>query len=105
MANRVQAAHRVLEYSAGVNMNTWLIGNVPVGHYQNDYLKSRKTESGLTEVGLKTFFMKARIMAGQANLKENQLGLQDFKWLAKEEVEKQVEEKYWRYIKNMLAER
>ncbi|KAK3213983.1 hypothetical protein GRF29_28g1672242 [Pseudopithomyces chartarum] len=100
-----EAAHRVLEYSAGVNMNTWLIGNVPVGHYQNDYLKSRKTESGLTEVGLKTFFMKARIMAGQANLKENQLGLQDFKWLAKEEVEKQVEEKYWRYIKNMLAER
>lgn len=105
LANNMQAAHRVLEYSAGVNMNTWIIGNVPVGHYQHDYLKARKTDSGLNELGLKTFFMKARIMAGQASLKENQLGLKDFQWLAKEEVQKQVEEKYWRSIKNMLAER
>ncbi|KAF1970836.1 50S ribosomal subunit L30 [Bimuria novae-zelandiae CBS 107.79] len=100
-----EAAHRVLEYSAGVNMNTWIVGNVPIGHYQLDYPTSRKTESGLNELGLKTFFMKARIMAGQANLKENQFGLQDFQWLAKEEVKTQVEDKYWRSIKNMLAER
>lgn len=86
-------------------MNTWIIGNVPVGHYQHDYLKARKTDSGLNELGLKTFFMKARIMAGQANLKENQLGWQDFQWLAKEEVQTQVEANYWRSIKNMLAER
>ncbi|KAJ4293996.1 hypothetical protein N0V90_007685 [Kalmusia sp. IMI 367209] len=100
-----EAAHRILEYSSGVNMNTWVVGNVPVGHHQQDYLKALKTGSGLNELGLKTFFMKARIMAGQANLKDNQLGLTDFKWLAKEEIHKQVDKDYWKSIRNMLAER
>lgn len=86
-------------------MNTWVVGNVPIGHHQHDYSKVLKTETGLSELGLKTFFMKVRIMAGQANLKENQFGLKDFKWLAKEEIQKEVDEKYWRSIKNMLAER
>lgn len=44
-------------------------------------------------------------MAGQVNLKDNKLGLKDFKWLAKEELRKEVEEPYWRSVKNMLAER
>ncbi|KAL1606575.1 hypothetical protein SLS60_003980 [Paraconiothyrium brasiliense] len=100
-----EAAQRVLEYAVGVNMNTWVVGNVPIGHYQQDYAKSLKTDAGLNELGLKTFFMKVRIMAGQANLKENQFGLKDFKWLAKEEIQKEVEQDYWRSIKNMLAER
>jgi large subunit ribosomal protein L46 len=86
-------------------MNTWVVGNVPIGHYQHNYCKALKTDAGLDEIGLKTFFMKVRIMAGQANLKENQLGLKDFKWLAKDEIKKEVEENYWRSIKNMLAER
>ena len=86
-------------------MNTWFVGNVPIGHYQWNYPKSLKTESGSDEVGLKTFFMKARIMAGQANLKENQLGWQDFQWLAKDEISKHVSPNYWRSIKNMLADR
>ena len=82
------AAERILTQAAGVNMNTWLVGRIPIGHYQYDY--PSKTTG---ELGLKTFFMKARIMAGQANLKGNQLGLSDFKWLAKEEVKKEVEGK------------
>lgn len=86
-------------------MNTWIVGNVPIGHYQRNYPEARSTDSGLSEVGLKTFFMKARIMAGQVNLHENQFGLQDFKWLAKEEVQRQVAGDYWHYVKNMLAER
>ena len=86
-------------------MNTWVIGNVPIGHHQQEHLEPVKTDSGLNEVGLKTFFMKARIMAGQANLKENTLGATDFKWLAKEEIQKEVDKKYWNSIKNMLAER
>jgi large subunit ribosomal protein L46 len=44
-------------------------------------------------------------MAGQANLKDNKLGLQDFKWLAKEELQKEVDGDYWKSVKNMLAER
>lgn len=100
-----EAAHRILEYSSGVNMNTWIVGNVPIGHHQQNYLEALKTSSGLSELGLKTFFMKARIMAGQADLKDNQLGLTDFKWLAKDEIHKQVDSDYWKSIKNMLAER
>src|SRR2546430_2607543 len=105
MTDLSQAASRILNESAGVNMNTWIVGNVPIGHHQQDYLKATKTASGLNELGLKTFFMKARIMAGQANLKGNKLGLADFKWLAKEEIQKEVDKNYWRSIKNMLAER
>jgi large subunit ribosomal protein L46 len=86
-------------------MNTWVVGNVPIGHYQHDYIESLKTASGLNELGMKTFFMKARIMAGQANLENNKFGLTDFKWLAKEEVKTEVNNKYWHSVKNMLAER
>jgi large subunit ribosomal protein L46 len=86
-------------------MNTWLVGHVPIGHHHLEYPTSTKLPSGLTEYGAKTFFLKARIMAGQVNLKENKLGLQDFTWLAKEELQEKVEEPYWKSIKNMLAER
>jgi large subunit ribosomal protein L46 len=44
-------------------------------------------------------------MAGQVDLKANQLGLQDFKWLHKDELKKEVDGSYWRQVKNMLAER
>jgi large subunit ribosomal protein L46 len=54
--------------------------------------------------GEKTFFMKARIMAGQADITANELGVEDFKWLAKEEVQKEVSPPYWAHIKNMLVE-
>lgn len=44
-------------------------------------------------------------MAGQANLTDNLFGLEDFKWLTKEEVQKHVADKYYSYVKNMLADR
>lgn len=104
--NSQQAAERILLKSGGENMNTWVIGNVPIGHHQNNYLpEALKTSQNPNELGLKTFFMKARMIAGQANLKDNKLGLADFKWLAKEEVQKEVDQKYWHSIRNMLAER
>lgn len=102
--NVQQAAQRILTQTGGPNMNTWLIGHVPIGHYQFSY-KEPKTVGSLAEHGAKTFFMKARIMAGQVDLKENKLGAKEFKWLAKEEVQKEVRTDYWRSIKNMLAER
>lgn len=99
------AASRILSTSGGPNMNTWLVGHVPIGHHQLDYPSPTQLPSGLTEHGAKTFFLKARIMAGQFNLKESKLGLKDFKWLVKEEVQKEVEETYWKSVRNMLAER
>jgi large subunit ribosomal protein L46 len=89
-----------------MNMNTWVVGNVPVGHHTSNFLPEALAKAANpNELGLKTFFMKVRIMAGQADLKTNKLGLTDYKWLAKEEVEKAVDTDYWRSIRNMLAER
>ncbi|QDS74821.1 hypothetical protein FKW77_002469 [Venturia effusa] len=102
-----QAAERILVQSGGLNMNTWIVGNHPVGFSQFNFQKHKKivNDKGITELGEKTFFMKGRIMAGQANLAKNSLGLKDFKWLAKEEIEKTVLDRYWAGVRNMLPER
>ena len=87
-------------------MNTWVVGRVPIGHHQYDFpAKALQTSSNPNELGHKTFFMKARIMAGQIDLKLNKFGLEDYKWLTREEIEKQVQKDYWKFIKNMLADR
>lgn len=87
-------------------MNTWIVGNAPVGHHSIKPVRPNVNERGATEpLGEKTFFMKVRLMAGMANIEDNSLGLTDFKWLAKEEVQKEVHPSYWNSVKNMLAER
>lgn len=84
-------------------MNTWIVGHAPIGHHTK---KPRyAAESSLETPGEKTFFMKARIMAGQADIKDNMFGLEDFKWLTWEEVEKHVASRYFSFVKNMLADR
>jgi large subunit ribosomal protein L46 len=100
-----QAAERILVQAGGLNMNTWIVGNSPVGFHQFNNPKKVTNDKGITELGEKTFFMKGRIMAGQANLEKNSLGLKDFKWLAKEEIEKTVLDRYWAAVRNMLPER
>ena len=105
-SNKSQAAERIIIQSGGINMNTWVVGRVPIGHHQYDFpVKALQTSSNPNELGHKTFFMKARIMAGQIDLKLNKFGLEDYKWLTKEEVEEQVPKDYWKFIKNMLADR
>lgn len=92
--------------SAGLNMNTWVVGNHPIGHYGWDHSESvEDPERGIEVLGDKVFFMKARIMAGQANLSGNEFGLTDFKWLCKDELEEAVAPPYWKAIRNMLADR
>jgi large subunit ribosomal protein L46 len=100
----MQAAERVLVQTGGINMNTWIVGHVPVGRH---IIKPRYSpESGdLERQGIRTFFMKGRIMAGQVDLKQNMFGLSDFKWLTKQEVQKHVGNKYWSYVKNMMGDR
>jgi large subunit ribosomal protein L46 len=88
-----------------VNMNTWIVGRVPIGHTDYKYAKGKKNEaSGVQEVGEKTFFLRGRIMAGQADLKGNKFGITDWKWLTKDEIEGTVSLRYWSGIKNMLPE-
>jgi len=85
-------------------MNTWIVGHVPIGHHVLKSFHNRET-GNLERQGERTFFMKGRIMAGQANLEGNLFGLTDFKWLTKQEVEKHVADRYFSYVKNMMADR
>ena len=84
-------------------MNTWFVGNAPVGHYTSKF--ESPADAGEQEtLGEKTFFMKARIMAGQFSLRHGKMGVTDFQWLAKEEIEEVVDEVYWKAVRNMLVE-
>lgn len=92
--------------SAGPNMNTWIVGNMPIGHRAITYPQKRlDKETGAERLGEKVFFMKGRIMGGQANLKDNKFGLVDFKWLAKDEIEKELHPRDWNPVRNILLER
>lgn len=104
-------------------MNTWLVGTHPIGHHILPYSSGGKPSPILSrippnrlvrtshedvereEYGEKVFFMKGRIMAGQADISKNELGGSDFQWLAKEEVQRVVSPGYWSSVRNMLAER
>ncbi|KAL8927532.1 MAG: hypothetical protein Q9208_002337 [Pyrenodesmia sp. 3 TL-2023] len=100
------AAERILVQAGGLNMNTWIVGNIPLGHFVRNYMKPTVEKDKSQEIrGVKYFFMKGRIMAGQANLKDNKKGLTDFQWLAKDELQKTLLPKDWNGIKNILAER
>ncbi|KAI4087418.1 MAG: hypothetical protein LQ344_006808 [Seirophora lacunosa] len=110
------AAERILVQAGGLNMNTWIVGNIPLGHYVRNYQKpqvekdtnnnnSSNNNTSREIKGTKYFFMKGRIMAGQANLKDNKKGLTDFQWLAKDEVQKILLPQDWSAVKNILAER
>jgi large subunit ribosomal protein L46 len=94
-------------------MYTWFVGSHPVGHYiynirnpawitQSDSASANASQSPLA--GNKTFFMKSRILRGQADLEANEMGVEDFKWLSKDEIQKEVSPKYWTSVKNMLVE-
>lgn len=87
-------------------MNTWIVGHVPIGHFARDFESLSVTQDKKkVQLGEKVFFMKGRIMAGQVNLGLNKLGLSDFRWLAKEEIEKLVTPDYWSMTEMMLTDR
>ncbi|KAJ6024194.1 hypothetical protein N7540_004991 [Penicillium herquei] len=101
-----EAAERTLSQSAGVNMNTWMVGFHPSGHHVHNNFKPRVDKAtGAETQGEKTFFIKSRIMAGQADLSASAESLKDFKWLSKEEIPQYVSQEYYSNIKNMLADR
>ena len=100
----MQAAERVIVQTGGVNMNTWIVGNTPIGHYVLNYARAQK-DLGAELRGEKIFFMKARIMAGQANLEDNKVGVEDFQWLSKEEIQNTFDPQHWNAVKKILPER
>lgn len=86
-------------------MNTWVVGNMPVGH-QVHYVAGPPSETSLiaSENTEKVFYMKAHIMAGQANLKDNRLGLQEFRWLTKQELQTTLSPREFSAVKKVLAD-
>ncbi|KAK3368074.1 39S mitochondrial ribosomal protein L46-domain-containing protein [Podospora didyma] len=99
-----QTAARVLEESAGVNMNTWVVGRVPVAHHITE-VELGKDGTSIVKRGEKTFFLKGRIMAGQADLTGNKHGLVDFKWLTQEELLEVLPRSYYNSVRNMFGRR
>ena len=94
-------------------MYTWFVGNHPVGHFVYNLRSSARTAQSDSAsatasqrplAGNKTFFMKSRIFRGQADPKDNNMGVEDFKWLSKEEIQKEVSPRYWASVRNMLVE-
>lgn len=84
-------------------MNTWIVGHTPAGCFIS---KPRFSDDSMpVEAGEKIFFMRGRIMAGQADLNGNLFGLNDFKWLTKQEVGKYVDSKYFSAIEKMMSDR
>lgn len=87
-------------------MNTWVVGNMPTGHHVYNYSKPIwDIEQLMNFTGEKIFFVKARMMAGQANLKDNAFGIQDFRWLDRDEVQRTLPARNWTGVKNILPER
>lgn len=84
-------------------MNTWMVGRVPVAHVVTK--PTLAADGSIQKKGSKTFFLKGRIMAGQADLKGNPFGYTDFKWLMREELEKELPEEYFRGVRNMMTDR
>lgn len=84
-------------------MNTWIVGRVPVAHHV--VRPAFKDDGTLETKGEKTFYLKGRIMAGQANLEGNSFGFTDFKWLTREELQEVLDPRYYHSVRNMMADR
>ncbi|ATY67059.1 50S ribosomal subunit L30 [Cordyceps militaris] len=94
---------RALQQAAGVNMNTWIVGRVPVAHLIDE--PTRAADGAVQKKGCKTFYLRGRIMAGQADLAGNSLGYTDFQWLTREELEQALPAAYFRGVRNMMSDR
>ncbi|KAK3902062.1 39S mitochondrial ribosomal protein L46-domain-containing protein [Staphylotrichum tortipilum] len=92
-----ETAARALRECAGVNMNTWFVGKVPVAHHV-----AKPAPGAAPETGEKVFFLKGRIMAGQANLAGNTAGATDFQWLTQEELQIVLAPEYYHSVRGMM---
>ncbi len=84
-------------------MNTWIVGRVPIAHLVRTTAALADTDAGINS--LRTFFLKGRIMAGQANLEGNTLGASAFQWLTKDELAATLPKYYYSSVKNAMPSR
>lgn len=86
-------------------MNTWIVGRVPVAHVVAKPVFKEGDPSQIEKKGEKVFFLKGRIMAGQADLTDNKHGLTDFQWLTREELQEVLPRHYYSQARLMMADR
>ncbi|RKF79950.1 54S ribosomal protein L17, mitochondrial [Golovinomyces cichoracearum] len=103
--NLNSAAQRVLDQSCGIDMNTWLVGHVPIAHYIHSSPDLTVENQQVATKGIAIFFMKGRIMAGQADLSKNKFNLDDYRWLTKNEIEQLLPSALFKSVSNSLHER
>ncbi|CAO0801071.1 unnamed protein product [Mucor circinelloides] len=89
-----EAAERTLKEECGSDMDTWFVGRQPIGIYKQASTKGQ-------ENGIKTFFMKARVYAGQVNPSKQ---VSDFAWLTKEELSETLSPEYYKAVKDSLGD-
>lgn len=87
-------------------MNVWMVGRHPIAVEQREptYRKDETSPDGQTlkQRGCNTFYLKGRIMAGQADLENNPHGVTDFKWLTREELEEHLQPGLFSSVENTL---
>ncbi|KAI7889520.1 39S mitochondrial ribosomal protein L46-domain-containing protein [Mucor mucedo] len=89
-----EAAERTLKEECGVDMDTWFVGRQPIGLYKQASTK------GQEDTGFKTFFMKARVYAGQVKPSKE---ITDFAWLTKDELSNTLSPEYYKAVKDSLG--
>lgn len=90
-----EAAERTLKQECGVDMDTWFVGRQPIGLYKQAATKGKE------DSGVKTFFMKARMYAGQVKPSKD---IVDFAWLTKDELSTTLSADYYKSVKNSLGD-
>ncbi|ORX46544.1 hypothetical protein DM01DRAFT_1327704 [Hesseltinella vesiculosa] len=90
-----EAAERHLKEACGPDMDVWFVGRQPITHYKESPSRKEDTE------GLKVFFMKARIYAGQVKPSKD---VSDFAWLTKKELVDYLPSEYYNSIKDSLSD-
>lgn len=87
-------------------MNIWMVGRHPIAVEQRApmYRKDETSADGLTlkQRGANTFYLKGRIMAGQADLENNGYGITDFKWLTREELKEHLQPEVFSSVEKSL---
>ncbi|KAI8083408.1 39S mitochondrial ribosomal protein L46-domain-containing protein [Gilbertella persicaria] len=88
-----EAAERTLKQECGVDMDTWFVGRQPIGVFKQASTKNAE--------GSKTFFMKARVFAGQVKPSKDVV---DFAWLTKQELANTLSPEYYKAVRDSLGD-
>ncbi|KAI8645500.1 39S mitochondrial ribosomal protein L46-domain-containing protein [Parasitella parasitica] len=89
-----EAAERTLREECGAAMDTWFVGRQPIGVYKQASTRGQ-------ENGSKTFFMKARVYAGQVKPSEQ---VSEYAWLTKDELSETLSPEYYKAVKDSLGD-